>query len=327
MSALLAVEGLTATLPTEGGPLSAVRGVDITLARGETLGIVGESGCGKSMTALSLLGLLPQGASLGADRYAFEGEDILAAGKKGVARLRGARVGMIFQEPMTALNPTFRIGDQLTAVYRRHKGGSAREARARAAELLARVGISNAEVRLNQYPHQLSGGLRQRVMIAMALMCSPTLLIADEPTTALDVTIQMQLLKLIQSLTDDFDMGLILITHDLGVVSHIADRVAVMYAGQVVEAGPTAEILNHPRHPYTRGLLDSLPKPDPAHRDGRRLSTIPGTVPSLIDPPEACAFAERCTRTLPRCRETMPRLEGDGMRQVRCFNPIGEAAQ
>ena len=318
---VLDVAGLEVTLPTARGPLSAVRDVSLHVSRGETLGIVGESGCGKSMTALSLLGLLPPRAQSRMTRYTFEGDDVLARGGRGIRGLRGAKVGMIFQEPMTALNPVFPIGSQLTAVHRRHKGGSASKARDRAVSLLERVGISNAAARLRQFPHQLSGGLRQRVMIAMAMMCEPGLIIADEPTTALDVTIQMQILKLLQSVKDQYGTGLVLITHDLGVVSHVADRIAVMYAGQVVETGRTADVLSAPRHPYTIGLLGSLPapnRPDPT----APLSTIPGTVPSLIRPPAACAFADRCPRALPPCRADAPTLRPDGpQREVRCINP------
>ncbi|UOM35625.1 ABC transporter ATP-binding protein [Acuticoccus sp. I52.16.1] len=316
---LLSVEGLTVELPTGSGPLSAVRGVSLEVKRGETLGIVGESGCGKSMTALSLLGLTPPGAKVAMTRYEFEKTDVL--GRHGVKSLRGARIGMIFQEPMTALNPVFPIGSQLTAVYRRHKGGTRAAARERAVALLERVGISNAAARLGQYPHQLSGGLRQRVMIAMALMCDPALIIADEPTTALDVTIQMQILQLLQDVRTSFGTGLILITHDLGVVSHVADRIAVMYAGQVVETGSTASILSSPRHPYTAGLLGSLPQPG-RHEPGSPLATIPGMVPSLIHPPQSCAFSDRCPRALPRCGAAMPPLKIDGPgREVRCVNP------
>ncbi|ORE94607.1 peptide/nickel transport system ATP-binding protein [Stappia sp. 22II-S9-Z10] len=318
---LLDVDNLCVTLPTASGPLSAVRGVSLNLRRGETLGIVGESGCGKSMTALSLLNLLPSGAKATMSRYAFDGETVTGRGKRGIRNLRGNRIGMIFQEPMTALNPVFPIGSQLTAVYRRHKGGSEAAARERAVMLLERVGISNAAARLAQFPHQLSGGLRQRVMIAMALMCEPSLIIADEPTTALDVTIQMQILKLLADIKTAFGTGLILITHDLGVVSHVADKIAVMYAGEVVETGRTAEILAAPRHPYTVGLLGSLPDPSRT-APGAPLATIPGTVPSLIDPPDACAFADRCARVLPRCTAAAPALRQDGPgRSIRCVNP------
>ncbi|RAI04195.1 ABC transporter ATP-binding protein [Acuticoccus sediminis] len=318
---VLNIEGLTVTLPTGAGPLSAVRGVSLNVRRGETLGIVGESGCGKSMTALSLLGLTPPGAKVSMTNYQFEGSDVLAGGPRGIKGLRGARIGMIFQEPMTALNPVFPIGSQLTAVYRRHKGGTRAAARERAVALLERVGISNAAARLSQFPHQLSGGLRQRVMIAMALMCNPALIVADEPTTALDVTIQTQILRLLQDVKQEFGTGLILITHDLGVVSHVADKIAVMYAGQIVEAGETAEILSRPRHPYTSGLLGSLPNPDRADPESP-LATIPGRVPSLIRPPEACVFADRCPRALPRCTAAAPTLRPDGPgREVRCVNP------
>ncbi|WP_119168132.1 ABC transporter ATP-binding protein [Algihabitans albus] len=325
MSRLLDLAGLRVTLPTADGPLEAVRGVDLWVERGETLCLVGESGCGKSMTALSLLRLLPPRAHWSVDRYAFDGRDLLADRGASVEALRGAHIGMVFQDPMTALNPTFRIGDQLSAVYRRHRGGDRRTARNRAVELLERVGISNAPLRLRQYPHELSGGLRQRVMIAMAVLCMPALIVADEPTTALDVTIQIQILALLKDLQSEFGIGVILISHDLGVVSRVADRIAVMYAGQVVETGGARTILGSPRHPYTRGLLDSVPRPDPAQR-GQPLGTIPGTVPSLVAPPKACAFSSRCSRVQPDCETSVPALlqlpADSGDRWLRCLNPL-----
>ena len=251
------------------------------------------------MTALSLMGLLPRNAVRRARRLALEGEDLSAAS---LVRLRGNRMSMIFQEPMTALNPCYTIGDQLAEVHRRHKGSSARAARDRAVELLETVGISGAADRLGQYPHQLSGGLRQRAMIAMALMCSPALLIADEPTTALDVTIQAQILRLLLDLQRDLGIGILLITHDLGVVARAADRVAVMYAGEIVETATTAELFAAPRHPYTRGLMASIPVPGKTP-PGARLGAIPGTVPSLVGEMRGCAFRDRCAHAMPVCSD------------------------
>ncbi len=296
---VLEVDGLVVDIATDAGTLHAVRGVSFRVERGEMLCIVGETGCGKSMTALSLMGLLPRNAVRRARRLALEGEDLSAAS---LVRLRGNRMSMIFQEPMTALNPCYTIGDQLAEVHRRHKGSSARAARDRAVELLETVGISGAADRLGQYPHQLSGGLRQRVMIAMALMCSPALLIADEPTTALDVTIQAQILRLLLDLQRDLGIEILLITHDLGVVARAADRVAVMYAGEIVETATTAELFATPRHPYTRGLMASIPVPGKTP-PGARLGAIPGTVPSLVGEMRGCAFRDRCAHAMPVCSD------------------------
>ena len=327
MTDLLSITDLRVTVRTPAGPLHAVRGVDLAVGTGETLCLVGESGCGKSMTALSLMDLLPATARRSVGRFTFAGAAVPARGRGSIAELRGDRLAMIFQEPMTALNPTFRIGDQLIAVYRKHRKAPVAEARDRAVALLERVGISNAAIRLRQYPHEMSGGLRQRVMIAMALMCQPDLIIADEPTTALDVTIQAQILKLLKDLQADFGMGLLLITHDLGVVSRIADRVAVMYAGRVVEAGPAATVLRRPRHPYTQGLLDAVPRPG-VHRPGERLGTIPGMVPSLIGGVTGCAFRDRCPRGVPACAATDPTLAPvDGAAAVACLNPVPAGAE
>jgi peptide/nickel transport system ATP-binding protein len=303
---LLEVDGLVVDIATPAGILHAVRGVSFQVERGEMLCIVGETGCGKSMTALALMGLLPHNAARRARRLALEGEDLSAAS---LGRLRGNRMSMIFQEPMTALNPCYTIGDQLAEVHRRHKDSTRRAARARAVELLETVGISGAGDRLGQYPHQLSGGLRQRAMIAMALMCSPALLIADEPTTALDVTIQAQILRLLLDLQRDLGIGILLITHDLGVVARAADRVAVMYAGEIVETGTTAELFAAPRHPYTRGLMASIPVPGKTP-PGARLGAIPGTVPSLFGEVRGCAFRDRCAHAMPVCSDPIaPRAQ------------------
>ncbi|MBI1243910.1 MAG: ATP-binding cassette domain-containing protein [Alphaproteobacteria bacterium] len=305
MSAILTVEGLEVDLSVPAGTLHAVRDVSFEVARGETLCIVGESGCGKSMTALALMGLLPRNARRRARRLVFDGIDLAAASRTQTNDLRGSRMSMIFQEPMTALNPAYTIGNQLCGVYRRHKGGSAAAARERAAFLLGKVGIAAAGERLGQYPHQLSGGLRQRVMIAMALMCDPALIVADEPTTALDVTIQAQILKLLKDLQDEFGMALVLITHDLGVVARVADSVAVMYAGAIVERGTAAQVFAAPRHPYTAGLIDCIPVPGRT-KPGERLGAIPGTVPALVGNITGCAFRSRCAHAQARCEDAPP---------------------
>jgi peptide/nickel transport system ATP-binding protein len=257
------------------------------------------------MTALAMMGLLPGSATRVTDNLRFEGRDLTRTSTKDLASLRGNRMAMIFQEPMTALNPAYTIGDQLAEVYRHHKHSGAAEARDRAIFLLEKVGITAAAERLSQYPHQLSGGLRQRVMIAMSLMCGPTLLIADEPTTALDVTIQAQILRLLADLQRDFGIAILLITHDLGVVARVAHRVAVMYAGEIVESASATDLFRNPRHPYTRGLLASIPIPGRTP-PGERLGSIPGVVPSLIGTVSGCAFRDRCAYALPACANDVP---------------------
>ncbi len=282
--------------------LEPVRGISLQVTSGETHGLVGESGCGKSLTALAIMGLLPPGAVRRAGRLRFLGQDLLAAQ---ASRLRGDRIGMIFQEPMTSLDPAFTIGAQLTEVFRRHRGGTQDEAMVRAAGMLARVGVSAPSLRLGQYPHHLSGGLRQRVMIAMALICGPALLIADEPTTALDVTVQAGILRLLRSLQATGGLGILLITHDLGVVARTADRVSVMYAGEIVEQAPVATLFARPAHPYTQGLLASVPVP------GQRgaLRGIPGAVPRIGPGFIGCAFRDRCPAAMPICASTVPLRE------------------
>jgi len=317
MSILLDVTNLRVELPTERGVLHAVRGIDFQVRRGEMLCLVGESGCGKSMTSLALMGLLPSRAVRTADRLQFDGIDLQAQSERGMARLRGARMSMIFQEPMTSLNPSYTLGDQLCEGLRTHRKVTAREARDRAVYLLERAGVPMAAERLNQYPHQLSGGLRQRVMIAMALMCGPDLIIADEPTTALDVTIQAQILRLIRELQQEFGTAVVFITHDLGVVARIADRVAVMYAGEVVETAPVGELFAQPSHPYTRGLLSCIPVRGKT-LPGSRLHAIPGVVPSLIGDVEGCAFANRCTQARDACAHTPPVVDVADAHLVRC---------
>ena len=323
---ILRVRNLRISLPTHSGTLQAVRGIDLDIPSGATLGLVGESGCGKSLTALSLMRLQPPAARVSADVLSFAGQDLLAARDRELNALRGNRIAMVFQEPMTALNPTFTVGQQLTAVYRAHRRDDRAAARARALELLERVGITEPAMRLGQYPHELSGGMRQRVLIAMALMCEPELIVADEPTTALDVTVQKQILELLRTLQRDLGLAVLLITHDLGVVAHYTDRVAVMYAGEIVESGATAEVLRRPAHPYTRGLLASIPRvrttaavPEPAFPQQQRqvervkaqrsrLPIIPGVVPALTAIAPACVFAPRCPHTADICRERAPAL-------------------
>jgi peptide/nickel transport system ATP-binding protein len=297
---ILDVDGLTVDIATPRGTLHAVRDVSFRIARGETLCLVGESGCGKSMTAFALMDLLPKTATRRARTLTLAGEDLTCASASRMSRLRGDHMAMIFQEPMTALNPAYTIGDQLAEVHRRHKGSTRKAARDRGVELLEKVGITAAAARLGQYPHQLSGGLRQRVMIAMALMCGPALVVADEPTTALDVTIQAQILRLLVDLQRDLGIAMLLITHDLGVVARVAHRVAVMYAGEIVEAGTAASVFGAPRHPYTRGLMAAIPVPGKT-RPGARLGAIPGVVPSLVGDMHGCAFRERCAYATAVC--------------------------
>ena len=303
MSALLEVEKLEVAF---GGRTAAVRGTSFTVERGETHCLVGESGCGKSVTALSVMDLLARGAERRAGRLAFEGQDLRGLSDTAMARLRGNEMAMIFQEPMTSLNPAYTVGSQMTEGLRRHKKVSQREATDRAVDLLGRVGITAPGLRLGQFPHQLSGGLRQRVMIAMALMCEPKLLIADEPTTALDVTVQAQILRLLATLQRDLGLGLLLITHDLGIVARIATRVSVMYAGEVVESAATADLFANPKHPYTQGLLRCVPVPGKTRRD-EPLGSIPGTVPRIGPGFEGCAFRDRCSFADETCAHTIPR--------------------
>ena len=316
MSALLEIEDLAVSF----GRTGAVRGTSLTVERGETLCVVGESGCGKSVTALAVMNLLVRGARRTARSMRFEGEDLLGLSESGMARLRGNDMAMIFQEPMTSLNPAYTVGSQMTEVLRRHKGTPQRVAVDRAADLLARVGITAPGLRLGQFPHQLSGGLRQRVMIAMALMCEPKLLIADEPTTALDVTVQAQILRLLAQLQRDLGLGMMLITHDLGIVARVAHKVAVMYAGKVVENAATAELFASPRHPYTQGLLRCVPVPGKIKRD-EPLGSIPGTVPRVGPDFEGCAFRERCSFADQTCTQDIPRRRVGGTHDFLCRLP------
>ena len=321
---VLSVRGLRTTFSTDAGVLPAVDGVDLELHAGETLCVVGESGCGKSVTALSILRLLPEPpASIEAGEVIFEGRDLLELPNGELRKIRGSRIAMVFQEPMTSLNPVFSVGNQIEEALKIHTDLTRRGRRERVVELLDMVGIPAPSERVRDYPHQLSGGMRQRVMIAMALSCEPSVLIADEPTTALDVTIQAQILELLGALQDRFRMAVLLITHDLGVVAETAHRVAVLYAGRVVETGSVDEIFGGPRHPYTRGLMKAMPGRSVGHREP--LHVIPGAVPDLRDRPRGCSFRERCPRADARCEETDPLLEPQGpQRAVACHHPYVE---
>jgi len=317
---LLSIESLTVAFATERGPVTAVRGVSLSVAAGETLCLVGESGCGKSVTCHAVLGLLPKNGRVTGGRILFEGRDLAALAERELERLRGREVAMIFQDPLTALNPVHSIGKQLAEVLVLHRGLSWRAATAEAKRLLDRVRIPDAGRRLGEYPHQLSGGMNQRVAIAMAMACRPKLIIADEPTTALDVTIQAQILELLRELQAEEGLALMLVTHDLGVVAEMADRVAVMYLGRVAEDAEVGDLFAAPSHPYTRGLLRSIPRID---ENVARLATIEGNVPSLHAVPAGCPFAPRCENACAACFERLPdpHLQGDG-RRIACFAPV-----
>ncbi|AJE02589.1 ABC transporter ATP-binding protein [Geobacter pickeringii] len=317
MPVLLSIKGLTTRFRVPGGTVHAVNGIDLELQAGETLALVGESGCGKSVTAASILRLVPPPGEIAGGEILFEGTDLLRASDEEMRRIRGDRISMVFQEPMTSLNPVFRIGSQIAEGLMLHRKLSRAEAREEAVRLLVQVGIPSPAARLGDYPHQLSGGMRQRVMIAMALACRPRLLIADEPTTALDVTIQAQILELLDRLRHEIGMALLLITHDLGVVAERADRTMVMYAGRIVEEGPTERLLAAPLHPYTEGLIGSLPQ---RSEPGRPLRTIPGQVPGLREELTGCGFCDRCPDKRWECaRETPPLKEIEPGRRVRCW--------
>jgi oligopeptide/dipeptide ABC transporter ATP-binding protein len=321
---VLSVRGLRTTFPLDGGPVAVVDGVSFDVAAGEVLALVGESGCGKSVTALSLLRLVPRPGRVAAGSVRLCGKDVLSLGVREMRRVRGHDAAMIFQEPMTSLNPVLPVGAQVVEAIRLHERVSAAEARRRTLALFESVGIPDAAERLDAYPHQLSGGLKQRVMIAMALALRPKLLVADEPTTALDVTIQAQILELMRALQRELGTAILLITHDLGVVNELADRIAVMYAGRIVEEGTREEILGHAAHPYAQGLLRAIPS---LGRRGERLAEIPGVVPSPREWPHGCPFATRCPRVLPVCAEAMPgatRLSAT--HAARCHAVAGEAA-
>ena len=319
MAVLLEVKDLRTEFYTQDGIVKAVDGVSYDLQEGETLGLVGESGCGKSVSALSILRLIPNppGKIVGGS-VMFDGEDLMRISEEEMRHIRGNRIAMVFQEPMTSLNPVLTIGRQLTESLELHLHMNKRQARARAAELLHTVGIPDAATRLDDYPHQFSGGMRQRVMIAMALSCDPKLLIADEPTTALDVTIQAQILELMQKLTTDLGTAILVITHNLGVVARYADRVNVMYAGRIIERGTAREIYEHPRHPYTIGLLNSVPRLDIARSD--KLDPIEGMPPDLVNLPPGCPFRPRCKYAIDKCAEEHPPLVMvDGTHTAACW--------
>jgi len=323
---LLEIDGLRTVFRNPGGDVPAVDGVTLSVARGQTLGIVGESGCGKSMLSLSVMRLVPSPGWVAAGRVMFDGQDLLALPKHAMRAIRGNRIGMIFQEPMTSLNPVFTVGDQIAEAMRAHDRGASKAAlRTRAVAALDRVRIPAAARRFDDYPHQMSGGMRQRMMIAMALSCDPDLLIADEPTTALDVTVQAQILDLLRDLQAQSGMAIILITHDLGVVAEMADEVAVMYAGRVVERASGTAIFDDPQHPYTLGLLGSVPRVEETRS---RLLAIEGSVPAPFALPDGCRFHPRCVFAAPACTRVDPALRGLGIdHQAACIRaPVEDLA-
>ncbi len=318
---ILEIKDLTVEFDTEAGVVHAVNGVSFTLEKGEALGVVGESGCGKSVTALSILGLLQTPpAKIVSGEVLFEDRNLLSLSQEEMREIRGNRISMIFQEPMTSLNPVFTIGNQIAEAVILHQGLGKKQAMARTLELLKSVQIPSAEQRISEYPHQLSGGMRQRVMIAMALSCNPSILIADEPTTALDVTIQAQILALMNQAREESEMSILLITHDLGVVAEMTERTLVMYAGEVVEIARTIDLFQRPCHPYTIGLLQSIPRLG----DRGRLKAIPGTVAELFELPPGCIFASRCPHVTGECRQRKPEFVELGTGHlVRCFKDVG----
>jgi dipeptide transport system ATP-binding protein len=316
---LLEIRNLSVEFQTHRGGFRAVEAIDLALEPGEILGVVGESGSGKSVTMLAVMGLIPWPGRVTADRLMFNGIDLLGLGARERRRIVGKDIAMIFQEPTTSLNPCFTVGFQIMETLKVHEGGSRGERHQRTIDLLSQVGIPAPETRLSSFPHQLSGGMNQRVMIAMAIACNPKLLIADEPTTALDVTIQAQILELLVRLQQERGMSLVLITHDMGVVSETAQRVMVMYAGQEVEAQPADRLFLHPRHPYTAALLEALPE---RSLGKHRLATIPGVVPGIADRPAGCVFNPRCRFRTERCRSEAPALTSSGGAVVRCHYPL-----
>ncbi len=318
---LLSVDGLQVSFWTDRGTIHAVNGISFDISAGETLGIVGESGCGKSVTALSLLGILPRAGHASGGSAVFEGRDLLRLSERELRSVRGREIAMIFQDPMTSLNPVLTIGRQIREPLEKHFGMTKHETRARATELLEQVGIPGARSRLKDYPHQFSGGMRQRVMIAIALACEPKLLIADEPTTALDVTIQAQILDLLRTLVAEHRTALIMITHDLGVVAGICERVNVMYAGTIVEAGEADQVFARPRHPYTLGLLQSVPRLDLGRRQA--LHPIMGQPRNMLSAPDSCPFAPRCRYRVDQCLSELPvRKTMDSGQEAACFRPV-----
>jgi oligopeptide transport system ATP-binding protein len=311
VTSLLEVQNLTTRFQTMDGTVHAVNGISYNLGQGQTLGIVGESGCGKSVSALSVMGLIPKPpGKITAGHVLYRGQDLLSLREEEMERVRGNEIAMVFQDPMTSLNPVLTVGRQISEALVVHQGTGWKEAQQQAVELLERVGISQPVDRYNNYPHQLSGGMRQRVMIAMALSCNPSVLIADEPTTALDVTIQAQIIDLVKELRDQVGLAMVWITHDLGIVAGLADQVIVMYAGFIVERGGVDDIYEHPSHPYTLALLNSLPRVD--RTNGGRLKTIPGLPPDLLELPLGCPFAPRCQYVREHCHRENPQLEPVG---------------
>jgi oligopeptide/dipeptide ABC transporter ATP-binding protein len=320
MQNLLEVRNLQTLFFTRAGTIKAADDVTFAIQRGSTLALVGESGSGKSVTSLSIMRLVQEPGKIVSGEVIFDGRDLLKFSDNEMRQLRGREIAMIFQDPMTSLNPVYTVGDQIAEAIQLHEHSSRKQAWAKSIEMMTRVKIPDAERRASDYPHQLSGGMRQRVMIAMALSCRPRLLIADEPTTALDVTIQAEILELLKSLRDDFDLSMLLITHDLGVVAETADRVAVMYAGRIVEEAPVAQIFKSPRHPYTEGLLRSVPRLTEQGIKKRRLETIEGTVPNLLHLPEGCKFAPRCAYVIEECKlADIALLQVDVDRRARCI--------
>ena len=313
----LSVRDLKTSFFTHVGEVKAVRGISFDVDQGEVLGIVGESGSGKSVTSLSIMGLLQHPGRVVGGEILFHGQDLLTYDQRQMRKVRGKEIAMIFQDPMTSLNPVYTVGNQIVEMILEHDKMSKAQARARAVEMLTLVGIPDPEKRIHNYPHEFSGGMRQRAMIAMALACDPKLLIADEPTTALDVTIQVQILNLIKRLNQQRDMTTILITHDLGVVATLCDKILVMYGGLIMEDGTAEDIFYRPRHPYTMGLLDSIPRVDAGEK--RRLKPIPGTPPNLIHPPEGCPFSTRCAYCMNTCTQEMPPCFEDGGHRTRCW--------
>jgi peptide/nickel transport system ATP-binding protein len=314
---LLDIQGLATHFFTRAGVIRAVEDLSLKLQKGRVLGLVGESGCGKTVTALSILNLVPLPGRIVAGRILFEDRDLLLFSPAEMRSIRGARISMIFQEPMTALNPVFTVGNQIAEVLTTHQDVTKKQAMASAVELLHSVGIPSPEKRVHEYPHQLSGGMRQRVMIAMAIACKPSLILADEPTTALDVTIQAHILELLGRIQAEMGMAMILVTHDLGLIAERAHEVAVMYAGRIVEQAETREIFANPRHPYTRGLLASIPKP--GEERGKRLRTIAGSVPQLHDLPKGCTFITRCDIKTAQCEKEPGLVEVSPGHLVRCW--------
>jgi peptide/nickel transport system ATP-binding protein len=317
---LLDIQGLTTHFFTRAGVIKAVDNLSLTLRKGRVLGLVGESGCGKTVTALSILNLVPPPGKIISGKIFFDGQDLLTLSPEAMRAIRGARISMIFQEPMTALNPVFTVGNQIAEILITHRNNTKKEAWEAAVELLRSVGIPSPEKRVDEYPHQLSGGMRQRVMIAMAIACRPLLILADEPTTALDVTIQAHILELLGRIQAEMGMALVLVTHDLGLIAERAHEVAVMYAGRIVEQAETLELFTDPRHPYTRGLMASIPKP--GEEGGKRLKTIAGSVPRLHDLPAGCKFITRCDIKTTQCASEPQLVAVKPGHLVRCWKAL-----